>query len=238
MKFTRNHYQNQKKQINGQQFTVLGFNANGQIEIQTKGKTQTVHSDALLYSDYRYVDTVHSSQGKTANYCIYAAGSGKSLTVGKESFYVAASRAKHDFKIYTASTKALGLSIEKSRGQENALNLIMKQKLNRQLSTPSREQEFKLLVSAKYLVQNQGVLDPNNHSIKTYRSPDRTEIKRDKNSLTITHQGKELIFNRDNTRVRNTFTTNEIDRQIQARNNEMQHLNQNRTQTYSRTIGR
>ncbi len=127
MKFTRNHYQNGKKQINGQQFTVISFTPKGQIEIKTKGKTQTVNPDALLYSDYRYVDTVHSSQGKTANYCIYAAGSGKSLTVGKESFYVAASRAKQEFKVYTASTKALGLSIEKSRGQENALSLIMKQ---------------------------------------------------------------------------------------------------------------
>ena len=189
MKFTRNHYQNQKKQINGQQFTVLGFDANGQIEIKTKGKTQTVNPDALLYSDYRYVDTVHSSQGKTANYCIYAAGSGKSLAVGKESFYVAASRAKHEFKVYTASTKALGLSIEKSRGQENALNLIMKQKLDRQLSTtPTREQEFKLLVSAKYLVESQGVLDSNNPQSKNYKSPDGTEIKRDKDSLTVTHQ--------------------------------------------------
>ncbi len=240
MKFTRNHYHNQKKQINGQQFTVLGFKTNGQIEIKTKGKTQTVHSDALLYSDYRYVDTVHSSQGKTANYCIYAAGSGKSLTVGKESFYVAASRAKQEFKVYTASTKALGLSIEKSRGQENALNLIMKQKLDRQLSTTStREQEFKLLVSAKYLVESQEVLNPDNFHIKNYKSADGTEIKRDKNSLSITYQGKQLVFNRDNSTVRNTFTVTEIDRQIQARNNEMQqHLNQNRTQTHSRTIGR
>jgi len=239
MKFTRNHYRNQKKQINGQQFTVLGFNTSGQIEIQTKGKTQTVNPDALLYSDYRYVDTVHSSQGKTANYCIYAAGSGKSLTVGKESFYVAASRAKQEFKIYTASTKALGLSIGKSRGQENALNLIMKQKLDQQLSTPSREQEFKLLVSAKYLVERQGILDSNNHLIKTYKSLDGTEIKRDKDSLAITHQGKELIFNRDNSTMKNTFTANEIDRQIQSRNLEMeQHLNLTRTQTHSRTIGR
>ena len=240
MKFTRNHYQNQKKQINGQQFTVLGFDKHGQIEIQTKGKTQTVNPDALLYSDYRYVDTVHSSQGKTANYCIYAAGSGKSLTVGKESFYVAASRAKHEFKVYTSSTKALGLSIEKSRGQENALSLIMKQKLDQQLSTtPTREQEFKLLVSAKYLVESQGVLNPNNSQIKNYKSSDGTEIKRDKDSLTIIHQSKELVFNRDNSTIKNTFTSNEIDRQIKVRNNEMQqHLNQNRTQTQSLTIGR
>jgi hypothetical protein len=198
MKFTRNHYQNQTKQINGQQFAVLGFNNNGQIKILTKGKTQTVNPDALLYSDYRYVDTVHSSQGKTANYCIYAAGAGKSLTVGKESFYVAASRAKHEFKVYTASTKALGLSVDKSRGQENALSLVMKQQLNQQLSTPSREQEFKLLVAAKYLVEQAGNLDPQHLHVKSYRASDGTEIKRDKGSLTITHQGKELKFDRDN----------------------------------------
>jgi len=240
MKFTRNHYQNGKKQINGQQFKVLGFDKRGQIEIKTKGKTQSVNPDALLYSDYRYVDTVHSSQGKTANYCIYAAGSGKSLTVGKESFYVAASRAKQEFKVYTASTKALGLSIEKSRGQENALNLIMKQQqLNRKLSIPSREQEFKLLMSAKYLLSSQGVIDRNNAHQKIYKSQDGTEIKRDKDFLFITHQGKELVFNRDNSTIRNTFSAQEIERQITDRNLEMeQHLNQNHTQTHSRTIGR
>ena len=55
----------------------------------------------------------------------------------------------------------------------------MKQKLDRQLSTtPTREQEFKLLVSAKYLVESQGVLDPNNPQIKNYKSADGTEIKR------------------------------------------------------------
>jgi conjugative relaxase-like TrwC/TraI family protein len=239
MKFTRNHYQNQSKQINGQQFTVLGFKSNGQITIQTKGKTQTVNPDTLLYSDYRYVDTVHSSQGKTANYCIYAAGAGKSLTVGKESFYVAASRAKHEFKVYTASTKALGLSIEKSRGQENALSLVMKQQLNQQLSTPSREQEFKLLVAAKYLVEQAGNLDPQHLHVKSYRASDGTEIKRDRNFLTITYQGQELKFNQDNATVNNTFSATHLEQQIQARSKQVQqHLKFTRTQTQSRTIGR
>ncbi|MGL5832024.1 MAG: AAA family ATPase, partial [Waterburya sp.] len=239
MKFTRNNYQNQQKQINGQQFTVLGFNSNGQIEIKTKGKTQAVNPDALLYSDYRYVDTVHSSQGKTASYCIYAAGAGKSLTVGKESFYVAASRAKHEFKVYTASTKALGLSVEKSRGQENALTFIAKQQFNQQLSIPSREQEFKLLVAAKYLVENQGKLDPQNLHVRSYRASDGTDIKRDRNSLTITHQGQELIFDRDNSTVKNTFSATHLEQQIKARNNQVQqHLQLTRTQTQSRTISR
>ncbi len=49
MKFTRNHYHNQQKQTNAQQFSVLGFNTNGQIKIQTKGKTQTVNPDALNF---------------------------------------------------------------------------------------------------------------------------------------------------------------------------------------------
>ena len=239
MKFTRNHYQNQKKQTNGQQFEVLSFDEYGQIEIKTKGKTQIVHPDALLYSDYRYVDTVHSTQGKTANYCIYSAGSGKSLTVGKESFYVAASRAKHEFKVYTASTKALGLSVEKSRGQENALSLVMKQQIDRQLSTPSREQEFKLLVAAKYLIESQGKSDLQNPQIKSFRTLDGTEIKRDRDSLTISHKGQELKFDRDNATVGNTFSINELKQQIKTRTIEMQqHLKLTRTQTHSRTIGR
>lgn len=80
MKFTRNHYRDRQKQINGQQFEVLGFDKRGQVKIKTKGKTQTVNPDALLYSDYRYVDTVHSSLGKTANYCIYSTGSSQSFS--------------------------------------------------------------------------------------------------------------------------------------------------------------
>ncbi|MEO1673737.1 MAG: hypothetical protein AAFR77_23670, partial [Cyanobacteria bacterium J06631_2] len=32
MKFTRNHYQNGKKQINGQHFEVLGFDKRGQTQ--------------------------------------------------------------------------------------------------------------------------------------------------------------------------------------------------------------
>ncbi len=159
--------------------------------------------------------------------------------MGQESFYVAASRAKHEFKVYTSNTKALGLSLEKSRGQENALSLVMKQQIDRQLSTPTREQEFKLLVAAKYLVEQAGQLDPQNLHVKSYKASDGTEIKRDKNSLTITLMGKELKFDRDNATVKNTFTYAEIEGQIQARSDQMQqHLKLTRTQSQSRTIGR
>ncbi len=240
MKFTRNHYRNQQKQINGQQFTVLGFDDNGQIKIKTKGQTQILNSDALLYSDYRYVDTVHSSQGKTANYCIYAAGSGKSLTVGRESFYVAASRAKQEFQIYTASTRALGLSLEKSRAQENAIPLIMKHTLNQPTSTPSREEEFQLLIAAKYLVEHQGHFNSSFPQEKIYQSIDGTVIRHSPDSLTITQHGQELKFNRrDNATVKNTFSRSQTNYQVKARTNEMQqHLKLSRTQIHSRSISR
>lgn len=67
MKFTRNQYHNKLKQINGQSFTVIGFQDNEQIVIKTKGKTQKIPLDSLLYSDYRYADTVQSSKEKTTN---------------------------------------------------------------------------------------------------------------------------------------------------------------------------
>ncbi len=239
MKFTRNQYQDKQKQINGQRFTVLRFEDNGQIIIQTKGKTQTLTPDLLLYSDYRYADTVHSSQGKTANYCIYAAGSGNSLTVGKESFYVAASRARQEFTVYTANSKALGVSIQQSRTKENALPLITQPKLTPQSSSLSRSSEFKLLVAAKYLIEYQGKFNPQNPQEKIYQSLDGTEIRRDKSYLTITQQGKELKFNRDNSVISNSFSTTQINHQIKARTNEMQqHLKLTQTKAHTWSISR
>ena len=234
MKFTRNQYRDKLKPINGQQFTILGFEDDGRVVIKTKGKTQTVTPDSLLYSDYRYVDTVHSSRGKTTNYCIYAAGSGNSLTVSKESFSVAASRARKEFTVYTASSQALGVSVTKSRGQENALPPINNQK-------PARSSEFKLLVAAKYLVEQQGKLNSSKPLEKIYQSLDGTTIKRDKNSLTITQGNRELQFGNNNVTVKNTFSALEIESQIKARTNEMQQhlqLNQTQTQEWSISISR
>lgn len=239
MKFTRNHYQNQQKQINGQKFTVLGFESNGQIKIRTLGKTQTVSPDLLLYSDYRYADTVHSSQGKTAEYCIYAAGSGNSLTVGRESFYVAASRAKQEFTVYTASSKALGISVTKSRAQENALPLLSSKTATHKSVGNLRELEFKLLLSAKYLVEQQGKDNSHNRLERVYQSSDGTEIRRTNNSLTITQGDRELEFDGNNTTVKNTFSAPQMESQIKARTNEMeQHIQTKQSKTQEWTISR
>ncbi len=239
MKFTRNQRQN--KQINGQHFTVVGIKDNGQVKIQTNGKTQTVKPDALLYSDYRYVDLVGGSQGKTASYCIYAAGSGQSLTVGQESFYVAASRAKFDLTVYTASSKSLGVAVEKSRAQENALPLITitQPSSNQPSSRPTRDEEFQLLLAAKYLVENQGQVNPRNLQEKIYRTQDGTEIKRKADGLSISQQGAELKFGRNNATIKNTFSFTQLNNQIKARTTQMnQHIKINRSQTRERSIER
>lgn len=239
MKFTRNHYQNQQKQINGQRFTVIGFESNGQIKIGTLGKTQTITPDSLLYSDYRYADTVHSSQGKTAEYCIYAAGSGNSLTVGRESFYVAASRAKQEFTVYTASSKALGVSATKSRAQENALPLVSSKTTTHKSVGNLRELEFKLLLSAKYLVEQQGKTNSQNPQEKVYQSSDGTKIRRTNNSLAITQGDRELEFDGNNTTVKNTFSAPQMESQIKARTSEMkQHIQLKQPKTQEWTISR
>ena len=124
MRFTKNLCSQSHQQLNGQRFTVSGLTPNGQIAIQTKGKTLEVSPSQLLHSDYRYADTVHSSQGQTADYCIYSASPAKSLTIGRESFYVAASRARQEFVVYTASAQDLGVTIQISRANENALDLV------------------------------------------------------------------------------------------------------------------
>jgi ATP-dependent exoDNAse (exonuclease V) alpha subunit len=150
MRFTKNICNSDHKQLNGERFTVSGVTPDGQIEITSKGKTQKISADRLLHSDYSYVDTVHSSQGQTADYCIYSAAIAKSKTIGRESFYVAASRAKQEFVVYTKNAIDLGVTIQLSRKNENAHELVQSsdspknqeksQELDRQQTTKTKSE--------------------------------------------------------------------------------------------------
>ena len=124
LRFTKNIRNSDYKQLNGQRFTVSSITEDGQITISSNGKTQDISIERLLHSDYSYVDTVHSSQGLTADYCIYSAANAKSMTIGRESFYVAASRARQEFVVYTANTQDLGVTVQISRANENAKDLV------------------------------------------------------------------------------------------------------------------
>ncbi|QUY40412.1 relaxase domain-containing protein (plasmid) [Acaryochloris marina S15] len=119
LRFTRNH--REWGQINGQLLTIDSFNQDGTISINTRGKFETLMSDQLVHVDYAYCRTVHAAQGWTAQEAIWAPGQNP----GKEQTYVALSRAKTELEIVTVDRQALGLSAERSRGQENAQDLVV-----------------------------------------------------------------------------------------------------------------
>lgn len=120
-------------QVNGQKFRVEAIDPETQtIELSTKGKRLTVTPEDLLHSDYRWISTVHSLQGATAQYAIFAAGQGTLLS--KESWYVAASRASLEFAVYCPDKAQLLESIQSSRAQRPAIDLI-----HSATSTPTRE---------------------------------------------------------------------------------------------------
>lgn len=90
--------------------------------------------------------------------------------------------------------------------------------------SPTREQEFKLLVQSKYLVEEKGERNPQNSQEKIYKSADGTEIKLSADRLIISRRGSELEFGRDNATVKNTFSWQQMQEQIQARTTEAKHL--------------
>jgi hypothetical protein len=132
----------------------------GQITILSNGQIQDVSPSGLLHSDYRYVDTVHSSQGQTADYCIYSAAPANSLTIGRESFYVAASRAKSEFVVYTASSQDLGVTIQQSRESENALDLVNPSVSREEASKKKRTQRAQPTQTAAPQPENQSNWEP------------------------------------------------------------------------------
>ena len=119
LRFTRNH--RDWGQINGQLLTIDAFNPDGTISINTRGKMETLTPDQLAHVDYAYCRTVHAAQGWTAQEAIWAPGNNP----GKEQTYVALSRAKNELEIVTIDRQGLGLSAERSRGQENAQDLVI-----------------------------------------------------------------------------------------------------------------
>ena len=127
LRFTRN--QRGWQQINGQLFTVEGFNSNGTIQINSRGKSYPVTVEQMTHADYAYCQTVYGAQGWTAKEAIWAPGQ----RPGQEQTYVALSRAKENLEIITLDRQALGLSIQQSQAQENALDLVQ--------SAPSVQQD-------------------------------------------------------------------------------------------------
>lgn len=122
-KFTKNNPKS--KQINGQTFQVTDINLETQeITLFTKGWSRQVRAIDLAYADYNYVSTTYSAQGKTIDAAIWSVDTHDAKILGKEAYYVAVSRVRHDLKIYASNTVALQQAIAPSRAKANASELI------------------------------------------------------------------------------------------------------------------
>jgi hypothetical protein len=119
LRWTRNDRAQDRR--NGQAFTIEGLDDRGQAIIRdADGKTAFIDLSGRQFVDYALVSTTYSSQGKTADRVLAALDQ----TTGKESFYVAASRARHEFVIYTTDAAELCKLAAQSRANENASDYL------------------------------------------------------------------------------------------------------------------
>ena len=122
-RFTKNNPKS--KQINGQTFQVTDINLETEeITLFTKGWSRLVRAIDLAHADYNYVSTTYSAQGKTIDAAIWSVDTRDAKLLGKEAYYVAVSRVRHDLKIYTSNTVALQQAIVHCRAKANASELI------------------------------------------------------------------------------------------------------------------
>lgn len=108
---------------NGQEFTVTGIDLNIVHIKYADERTECISLAQAQNLDYALVSTTYSSQGKTADRVLISAD----FTIGQESFYVAASRARHELKIYTEDPTRLLWLAQQSKAKDNALELLRKQ---------------------------------------------------------------------------------------------------------------
>lgn len=208
MQFNRSYYYQGKKIFANQKFRIIGIK-NDRFLIETKGKKQKINLEQFLHSDYGYVNTIQQKLSKFLTCCIYFHSPENEKTDKMN-------RIKKQIQpsLSSKSNKTIK-AFETSRQEQRPLDI-------------PRSEEFKLIVAAKYLVEQSGVrLEKTDFSedtrllTKVYQARDGTEIRRDRNGLTITQKGKELRFDRNNTLVFNSFSTQHIQLQIKSRTDEM-----------------
>ena len=111
---------------NGQEFTVLKLqDSTAIIKYDNSNKVEDINLSIPQNFDHALVSTTYSSQGKTANRVIVSATSDKTLS--KESFYVAASRAKYNLSIYAQDKKKLEAKAQESQAKLNPLEVLERQ---------------------------------------------------------------------------------------------------------------
>lgn len=107
---------------NGQIFTVSQIDSDGVALITDNDrKAMQVDLTGKLHIDYAWINTIYSSQGKTADRVLALIDG---ITTNQESFYVAVSRAKYHLSLYTTNKIALAELAQKTKAKENVSDYI------------------------------------------------------------------------------------------------------------------
>jgi|GEM_PF-207367 len=134
---------------NGQEFTVTGIDLNIVHIKYADERTECISLAKAQNLDYALVSTTYSSQGKTADRVLISAD----FTIGQESFYVAASRARHELKIYTEDPTRLVELAQQSKAKENALELLRKQVQKSTIEQRQEQQQLPITISISASVE-------------------------------------------------------------------------------------
>lgn len=134
----------------------LGTTTGDKLKVESIGKenftardekTNQLHTFSIKDSnhlDHDYCSTVHSSQGLTVDRVLINIDT-KSKTTGKEVYYVAVSRAKHEAVVVTDNIERLPSAIAKGAEKHSAYEMVNKEKqteIKNEISKPIKDKEI------------------------------------------------------------------------------------------------
>ncbi|MBA3920218.1 MAG: relaxase domain-containing protein [Nostocaceae cyanobacterium] len=125
LKWTKNDHKLERR--NGQEFTIETIEWDKASIKYEDSKTEVIDLGRAQHLDHAIVNTTYSSQGKTADNVLWAAAT--DATASMENFYVAASRAKYDLKIYTDNKGKLLEKAKESKTNKIARDLVLRQEV-------------------------------------------------------------------------------------------------------------
>jgi conjugative relaxase-like TrwC/TraI family protein len=139
IRFTKNGLTNDKKHRlnNGATYTVEGFTRAGDIRLNNGW----VVDKAYGHFNHGYCSTSYSSQGKTVDQVILAAGTESFGATTREQFYVSCSRGREGLRVYTDDRESLLDHIHRSSERMSAIELVSGQAEEISKTRPTRLRE-------------------------------------------------------------------------------------------------
>lgn len=120
---------------NGDRVRVLGVSAERLRLEDKRGRRIDLDCARPLHIEHAYASTVHGAQGLSTDRMMMDLNT-RSLTTGKDLYYVALSRARYDVKIYTNSRPELPAAISRENIKTAALDIQREREAPRLAPTP------------------------------------------------------------------------------------------------------